>query len=47
MIDKYFHEARIRVLKEQKKQIDKQIKIHRDRLASRSNSTDLVQNKKG
>lgn len=46
MTGKYYHEARIRVLKEQKKQIDEEIKKHRIRLASRGNSTNMVQVKK-
>ena len=45
MTGKYYHEARIRVLKEQKKQIDEEIKKHRIRLDSRGNSTNMVQNK--
>jgi len=45
MTGKYYHEARIRVLKEQKRRIDEEIKKHRIRLDSRGNSTYLVQNK--
>ena len=45
MTGKYYHEARIRVRKEQKKQIDEEIKKHRIRLDSRGNSTNMVQNK--
>ena len=46
MTGKYYHEARIRVLKEQKKQIDEEIKKHRIRLDSRGNSTNMVPVKK-
>ena len=45
-MNEYYHRARIKVLKEEKKKIDKEIKIHRDRLASRSDSKVLVQVKK-
>jgi len=41
--NRHFHESRIRVLKEEKKKIDKEIQKHRDRLGSRGNSTYLVQ----
>ena len=44
--NEYYHRARIKVLKEQKKQIDKEIEKHRDRLASRSDDKVLVQDKK-
>ena len=46
MTGKYYHKARIRVLKEQKKRIDEEIKKHRIRLASRGNSTNMVPVKK-
>ena len=45
-MNEFYHKARIKVLKKQKKEIDKQIKIHRDRLAGRSDSKVLVQDKK-
>jgi len=32
MTGKFYHRARIRVLKEQKRKIDKQIKMHQERL---------------
>ena len=42
-MNEFYHKARIRVLKEEKRKIDKEIKKHRDRLASRGNSEVLVQ----
>jgi hypothetical protein len=45
-MDEYYHKARIKVLKEEKRKIDKEIQKHRDRLASRSDSKVLVQDKK-
>ena len=45
--NRHYHESRIRVLKEEKKKIDKEIQKHRDRLAGRGNSTYLVQDKEG
>ena len=44
--NEYYHKARIKVLKEEKKKIDKEIQKHRDRLASRGNDKVLVQDKK-
>ena len=41
--NRHFHESRIRVLKEQKRRIDEEIKKHSIRLGSRGNSTDMVQ----
>ena len=45
-VNRHYHESRIRVLKEQKRRIDEEIKKHSIRLASRGNSTYLVQVKK-
>ena len=45
-MNEFYHKARIKVLKEEKRKIDKEIKKHRDRLASRGNSEVLVQVKK-
>ena len=45
-MNEFYHKARIKVLKEEKRKIDKEIKKHRDRLASRGNSEVLVQDKK-
>ena len=42
-VNRHYHEARIRVLKEQKRRIDEEIKKHSIRLASRGDSTYLVQ----
>ena len=45
-MNEFYHKARIKVLKEEKRKIDKEIKKHRDRLASRGNREVLVQAKK-
>ena len=45
-MNEFYHRARIKVLKEEKRKIDKEIKKHRDRLASRGDSKVLVQVKK-
>ena len=45
-MNEFYHKARIKVLKEEKRKIDKEIKKHRDRLASRGNGEVLVQDKK-
>ena len=45
-MNEFYHKARIKVLKEEKRKIDKEIKKHRDRLASSGNDKVLVQDKK-
>ena len=45
-MNEFYHKARIKVLKEEKRKIDKEIKKHRDRLASRGDNKVLVQDKK-